>query len=112
MHQAEGDAYVMTLGHVAGLVLPVAGPALLLVAFRGRGTLVRRHILTSLIASAGWVFAVVAIISIDIGRFSIDEQDTSSVGLLMLLVAGCAMLAVVVMNIRRAKEMRAPLGWH
>lgn len=97
------------LGHVLGVLLPVVGPTVLLAVSARRPPLERLHVLASILFSGMWIVSVVAIISFDVGRLSLDEQETSTGGLVLLLLAAGSMIATATVNIRRAKQQKPPL---
>lgn len=107
----ETDESRAVLGHIAGFLLPLVGPVALLVASRGRSRVVREHLLVSAVVSAAWFLLAVTVISVDVGHLSVDEQQTSTGGLVALLVVAAAVLAIIVMNVQRAKRQKPPLGW-
>ena len=98
------------LGHVAGFLLPLVGPLVLLIASRNEGRFVRRHLAVSAVVSSLWLVLAIGVISIDVGSLSLDEQRTSTGGLLGLLLVAGAVLWMVLVNVRRAKRHQPPLG--
>lgn len=99
------------LGHVAGFLLPLLGPAVLLIVNRTRSTFVRTHLAASLVVSTVWLSLAVLVISVDLGRLSVDEQETSGVGLVGLLAVAGLTLVLIVLNIQRVKRYQPPVGW-
>ena len=99
---------VAVLGHVSGVLLPIIGPIGLVILSKGRSRLDCQHLRASIFFSTVWVGTVVAIISVDVGHFSIDEQETSNIGLALLLTAAAVMITITSVNIRRAKREQPP----
>ncbi len=60
--------------------------------------------------SAAWLGLAVLIISIDQGRLSVDESRTSTEALVGLVLAFLLMVTVGMVNIRRARCARGPIG--
>ena len=63
----------------------------------------------SVIFSGVWCGTAVAIISLDVGRLSVNEQQTSGTGFLLLAAVFGLMVTVTVVNIQRVKQGRPPL---
>lgn len=104
------DRRQAVLGHASSILLPVLGPAIILLLSR-RSRFVCAHALIAVTASAAWVAMAVLIISIDSGRFSVDESRASTSALVGLVVAFLIGVTVGVVNIQRAKSGRGPMGW-
>lgn len=109
--EADGDESLAVLGHVSGFLVPVVAPSLLLVLNWTRTRLVRAHLAVSVMVSAAWLLAAIAVISVDSGHVSIDEQETSTAGLVGLLAVAAAVVLLIVMNIQRVRRRQLPLGW-
>lgn len=102
---------VAVMGHVAGFLLPLLGPLALLALSRTRSKLVRTHLIASLVVSTAWLVMATVVISVDVGRFSVDEQATSGLGLFWLLVVGGLIFLIVILNVQRAKRGQSPIAW-
>jgi hypothetical protein len=77
------ERFAAVVSHVAAVLLPILGPAVILIGF-AKAKLVRLHAAVALAVSSVWMVAVVLIISLDKGRFSIEEEDTSPLALIAL----------------------------
>ncbi len=109
--EQDDSESVAALGHVAGFLLPLLGPAVLLIVNRSGSTFVRAHLAASLVVSTAWLALAVLVISIDVGRLSVDEQQTSGFGLAGLLAIAGFTLVLIVLNVQRVKRYQLPVGW-
>jgi hypothetical protein len=103
------ERFAAVVSHVAGIFLPILGPLVIVIGF-GKVKLVRLHASVAVAVSTVWVVAVVLIISVDKGRFSIEEEGTSPLALVALSVAFILVMTVALLNIRRAKMDLGPVG--
>ncbi len=109
MGTSRDERFAAVVSHVAAVLLPILGPVLVLVSFR-TNKLVRLHAVVALVTSAAWVVIVVMIISLDKGRLSVDEADTSTAALGGLIAAFGVTMTLALMNIRRARTDQRPVG--
>jgi hypothetical protein len=107
----DTDESRAVLGHVAGFLLPLVGPMVLLMVSRDRGRLVRHHLAMATVVSGLWLVLAVGVISLDAGHLTLDEQQTSTGGLAALAVVAGLVLSVILVNVQRAKRQRLPVGW-
>ncbi len=107
----EAEESRAVLGHIAGFLLPIVAPLALLIASRHCSGFIHRHLLASTVVSGLWLMLAVGVISIDVGRFSVDEQQTSTAGCIALVVVGASVFLVNVLNMQRAKRRQSPIGW-
>jgi len=63
------------------------------------------------VVSGSWLGLAALVISLDVGRVSLDEQQTSAGGLVALAVVAGLVLALILVNVRRAKCHQLPVGW-
>ncbi len=108
--QDSGDRLQAVFAHSTSVLLPVLGPAVILVLSR-RSPFLRAHALAASAASAAWTLVALLIISIDQGRFSVDETDSSGWAVVGLGVALVTVIGLGVINVQRAKQARSPIGW-
>ncbi len=104
-----GERSTAVFAHVSAVLLPVVAPALLAIVQR-KNLFIRGHAMAAVVTSLAWVASAVMIISVDLGRLSIDEDETSTGGLVALLVLFVAVVILVVTNIGRARSGRPPVG--
>ena len=95
--------------HIGAVFLPVVAPALLAVV-QPKNRFIRGHAMAAVVTSLAWITSVVLIMSADLGRLSIDEAETSTGGLVALLILFVAVVTIVVANISRARSGRPPVG--
>lgn len=100
---------VQVLSYVSGFFSPVVGPLLLLLLVRPTERGARQHMWASLAYSAVWLLPSVAIVSIDLGRLSVNGQETSGMGSLALAAVLVMMIATNVANVQRSQRGRPPL---
>ncbi len=104
-----GDRFTAVFAHVGAVLLPVVAPALVAIVQR-KNPFIRSHSVAAVATSLAWIGSTVLIISVDLGRLSIDEAETSAGGLVALLVVFVAVVTLVVTNISRARSGRPPVG--
>lgn len=105
----QGDRSTAVMAHVGAVFVPVVAPALLAILHR-KNLFVRSHAVVAVVTSLAWIASAVLIISVDLGRVSIDEAETSTGGLVALLLLFVAVVTMVVTNVRRARSGRPPAG--
>jgi len=106
----SNERFTAIIAHISAIALPFLGPLVLTLVTRKGHKLVHEHAVSALALSACWCIAAVGIISLDVGRFSVDEQETSLAAALALLALTVAVIVVVVFNIGRARRDEVPLG--
>ena len=110
VEETDSDS-VAVAGHVMGVFLPILGPAVLLIVYRSRGRFVRVHLAASLVVSTAWMALAVLVIAVDLGRLSVDDQKTSTMGLLGLVAVFSLTFALIGLNLHRVKRRQLPIGW-
>jgi uncharacterized membrane protein len=104
-----GDRSTAVFAHIGAVFLPVVAPALLAIVQR-KNRFIRGHAMAAVATSLAWITSAVLIISVDLGRLSIDESETSTGGLVALLILFVAVVTMVAANISRARSGRPPVG--
>ena len=104
-----GDRQTAVFAHIGAVFLPVVVPAVLAIVQR-KNRFVRGHATAAVVISLAWITSGVLIISVDLDRLSMDEAETSTGGLIALLILFVAVVTMVVANISRARSGRPQVG--
>ena len=104
----RAGVFVPVLSYVTGVLFPVAGPALVMAAFRPKSRSTRQHMWASLMFSGMWFGINLTILWLD-GRLFGSGKGASGIGSLLSTAGVGLMIVTAVVNIQRVKLGRPPL---